>query len=245
ALELPDLGEMSFQLTLINQEGAGGQALVQARDHALELARRAVANNPDDYRNQLWLGQVAFLAKQLQEAEKAFREAYRLAGNVPETQAALLLFLASTDAKKAEAELAAIKAQAQQEPLPAVTASYYEAAGRLEDAAAQHEAALAARPGDVTVLANAAGFYLRTRQLAKAEPLLRKLIDPDTKAPEGTVSAARRNLALLLSLEGGYSRFREAIALLDKNDQDMETQHTRALVLATQSGFRRDALRLL
>src|SRR5262249_40410750 len=149
-----DLGRMAFQLNLINQEGAGGQGFTQAQEDALKLARQAVAKDPKDYHKQLWLGQVAFMAKQTDEAEKAFREAYRLASDAPETQAALLLFLANTDAKKAEAELAEIKAQAPQEQLPAVTASYYEAIGRLEDAAAQHEAALAARPGDVTVLGN-------------------------------------------------------------------------------------------
>src|SRR5262249_7646190 len=82
ALEAPGLGRLAAELSL--RTGTG----TEARQRALELARRPVragSKNPDDH---LWLGQVAWAAGQLEEAEKAFRRARDLAQKAPHTRPA-------------------------------------------------------------------------------------------------------------------------------------------------------------
>src|SRR5205085_5903237 len=59
----------SSDLTSKNQDSAA------IRAHALDLARKAVADPGADYRSYLWLGLVAGAAEQSQEAEKALRKA--------------------------------------------------------------------------------------------------------------------------------------------------------------------------
>ena len=55
---------------------------------------------------------------------------------------------------------------------------------------------MAAHPNDAAVLRSAADFLTRTGQSDQAVPLLRKLIDPASRAPEDTLVWARRTLAL-------------------------------------------------
>src|SRR5439155_14065036 len=156
-------------------------------------------------------------AGQPDEAERSFRRARDLADSNPDTWVALILFLTRADAKKAEAELEQAKARLPKGQLPLVLAPCYEALGRREQAGEQYQLALAAKPGDPQVLRTAAAFYAHTGQPAKAAPLLRQLIDPQTKAPDTTVAWARRALASALSVTGNYHQFREALALVDAN----------------------------
>src|SRR5262249_49706486 len=96
---------------------------------------------------------------------------------------------------------------------------------------------------------NAANFYHRMGEPAKAEQLLRRLLDPKTRAPETTVTWARRVLAVVLASDGNYLHFREALALLEENSKAtkdaMEDRQAQGLVLATQPSRRRDAIRVL
>src|SRR5205085_8986245 len=160
----------------------------------------------------------------------------------------LVLFLARTDAPKAEAELEAAKAKLAKDVLPLVLAPCYEGLGRTEQAAGQYQLALAARPDDPAVMRDAAGFYARTGQPAKAVPVLRRLIDPATKAPEATVAWARRALAVTLPVMGDYRQFREAIALVEANGTGdkaaAEDRLTKALLLALQPASRKEAIAL-
>jgi tetratricopeptide (TPR) repeat protein len=244
-----DLGRLAAQLSLL---GSGGEEVLdpeQARRRALRLARQTVAGKTTDYRDHLWLGQMAHLAGQPREAEQAFRRALSLARTNPEPWVTLLLFLARTDPKKAEAELAEARRALAPEQLPLVLATCYEALDRPKKAGAQYRAALAARPDDPVVLRNVAAFYERSGQPDRAEPLLRQLIDPRTKAPRATADWARRVLALALASRGGYARFREARRLCqargELGEPSLEDRRVLALVLATQPSQRREAIRLL
>jgi len=206
-----DLSQMAAALSLV---GTAGE---QGKEHALDLARKAAADNPKEYRDQLWLGQVASSVGKMEEAEKAFRQARQLDDTAPITWVALIQFLAPRDPKKADAELAAAQVKLAKNQLPAVLAAAHEALGRTQDAEEQYLAILGAKPGDTQALFRAASFYIRTSQLAKAEPLLRKLFDPKLAAPPEAAAWARRELALHLASRGGYPLFREAVALLDAN----------------------------
>jgi tetratricopeptide (TPR) repeat protein len=119
-----------------------------------------------------------------------------------------------------------------------LAADLAEAGGRREEADRLLREARQYHPGDPRL----------ARRLAHTEPVLRRLIDPAARAPAAVVAWARRELALRLAARGDYRRFQEAVALLDQNDKEApasaEEQRARALVLATQPGRRRDALRL-
>jgi len=150
--------------------------------------------------------------------------------------------------RKPEAEAALEKARgsiaADQAPL--ALAQCYEAVGHRDRAEEQYRAALKSRPEAVPVLRGVSDFYLRSGQFENAEPLLRRLADARTKAPPGDVSWARRNLAVGLAVGGSYRRFQEALALLEANVPGgaVEDQRAKALVLGTQPGRRREAIRL-
>jgi tetratricopeptide (TPR) repeat protein len=247
ALASPDLGRIASQLTLLSQQGVEGPESAQARKRALEIARQTVVNSKD-YRDYLWLGQLAILADKPDEAEKALREARTLAEAVPDTWAALVFFLAKTDVKKAEAEMAQARAKLPKEAVPIVLATCYEALGRPEQAEEHYRAALAAKPDDPAVLRRVASFYSRIGQLAKTEAPLRKLIESRTGVAEDTVLWARRHLALALAFQGQEGRFQEALELIAANGKTKgptaEDRQTRALVLATRPNHRQAAIKL-
>jgi tetratricopeptide (TPR) repeat protein len=240
---------MAAALALVSPPGAEG-ADADGREQALRLARKAAADNPKEARDHLWLGQVATAVGQTEEAEKAFRQARRLDEKNPATWVALILFLASRDAKKAEAELTAAQGKLTKEQLPPVLAVGYEALGRLQEAEERYVAMLAANPKDAALMFVAAGFYSRTGQSTKAEPWLRTLLEPQLKAPESAVNWARRELALVLANKGAYPAFREALALLEghaktSSREDPDDRRVKALVLAAQPAHRREAISLL
>jgi tetratricopeptide (TPR) repeat protein len=248
ALETRDLGQIAAALAFL-KPGKGDGRVSEEQQKALERARKAAASKPTDYRDQLALGQVAAALGHAEEAETAFRQACQLADTEPNTWAALILFLAARDAKKAEVELNAARQKLPKDRLPAVLAAGYEALGKTKDAEEQFIALLTAKPSDPAILAAMARFYLRTGSTAKAEAPLRKLIDPQLKAPETVAAWARRELAVVLAGTGSYAQFREAIALLDarpsKKSESLEDRQARCLILATQPAHRSEAIALL
>jgi predicted Zn-dependent protease len=243
ALAVRDLGQLAAALEMVDQRGLVS-AETPGTEKALRLAHKAAGDNPNNYRDQLWLGQVAAIAGRAGEAEDAFLKARALDANVPAVWAALIQFLATRDVPRAEAELAAARQKVRKDQLPAVLAAGYEALGRLSEAEAQYVAMLAAKPSEPAILAEAARFYGRTSQPAKAEPVLRKLI---AARPTSAMMTAwvRRELAQTLAVQGGYPRFREALSLLETNaigGETTEDRQVKAFVLATQPFQRRAAI---
>src|SRR5437763_1444947 len=134
-----------------------------------------------------------------EEAEQAFRRAHQLADTNPAPWAALILFLAQSNQSRAAAELAEAERALPGDTAHLALAACHEALGRANQAEQHYQAAVAARPTDATALYASAAFYLRTSQSAKAEPLLRTLIDPATTVGEDIAAAARRDLAIALA----------------------------------------------
>ena len=100
-----------------------------------------------------------------------------------------------------------------------------------------------------TAAALLASFYLRENQSCKAEPHLRRIVDPGSIAPAEQAAWARRHLALHLSAGKSQSSFDEAMTLIDTNlaadSGSLPDQRAQAFVLGTQSGKSREAIRLL
>src|SRR5262249_39043502 len=142
---------------------------------------------------------------------------------------------------KAQVRLAADKAALALAPT-------YEALGKLELAEKNYQATLAVNPANPAALNNLAGFYTRTGKSVKAEPILRKILMVETKAPKAMAASARRSLALILAARGDVGRFQDALKLLDENTKEGHNaaDHlTRALVMASRPDKRPDAIQLL
>jgi tetratricopeptide (TPR) repeat protein len=189
------------------------------------------------------------MAGQPQEAEAAFRKAHELEPQAPDAWVALILYLAPKNPARATEELQAAQRALRGPGAAVALAPCWEALGKKQDAEAILTKALAAAPQDARLLSQCAGFYVRNGQSARAEALLRRLIDPAAAAPEGTVVRARRELAVLLTRAGGSQGFREALALLEENAKVSKTNlfdlRTKGLVLATHPAHRSEAIVLL
>jgi tetratricopeptide (TPR) repeat protein len=234
-----DLQRLAAAVSLRNQDAT----------RAVELARQAVSADSKDYRDFLWLGQVlAASGKQPQEAETKLRRAVELGDTVPETWLALIRFLALTNPSQAEATLQQARAKLPADQAALALAQGYEALGKTDQAREQYQAALTAKPDDVTVVNRVALFSMRNNRQAEAEPLLRQVLDRKFKASDSDIAWARRRLALVLATSGDYRRFLEGLKLVglslddagkiieDKrtSDEPLEDQRARARVLATQ-----------
>src|SRR5262249_52943355 len=112
---------------------------------------------------------------------------------------------------------------------------------------AHYRAALAAQPDDLAVVRSVAGFYQRSNQPARAEPLLRALLDPRRKAPAADVAWARRPPAPGLAAGDEYQQFLNALQLIEVNLQaripSLDDLRARAVILATRPSHRTEALR--
>jgi tetratricopeptide (TPR) repeat protein len=241
------LGQLAAEMSLRHQD----------QQRALELASRAVSSDSKDYRDHLWLGQLYLATGRRAEAGTALRRAVTLAGDAPETWVGYVEYLARTDPKDRPVSLQTIQVEdaihEARSKLPPDRASLalahcYETTGHVDQAEGQFQAALAANPGDAAPLQAIAGFYARTGQATKAEPYLREILDPRTKASESQMAWARRQTALRLTAQGGYPRIREALALIDRNlrahGESVEDQRLKALLLTQQPGGRQEAIRI-
>jgi tetratricopeptide (TPR) repeat protein len=252
-INTPELGRIAAELVLVAPEEGSEDSKKEARKQAFERAQKQVKESKD-HRDFLWLGRMAALAGQTDEAEKAYRRARDLAPTAPETWTSLILLLARSDATKAEKaraeeELAQAQKQLIGDEAAPKLALCQEALGHNDQAEKLYLAALARRTNDANLLQMLATFYARTGQPARMEPVLSRLIEHDTGAPETTVGWARRTLAINLATRGGYRGFQDALKLLEKvaDDQDGsgEDRYARGIVLATQPAHRAEAIQLL
>lgn len=243
---IEDLLKTSAPVGLLGQLAAEKSLRNQDQGQALELARQAIAPDSKDYRDRLWLAQMLWAAKKPAEAEAELRRTVEMASGEPEVWLALVQFLAETDQKLAAEKVLEQAGQKLPADLVELTmARGYDRIGNREEAEEHYHAALKARPDDTAIMLNLANFYLGTQKPDQAKILLKKVIDPDLKAPQAVVASARRSMALSLA-NGDSQSFMEATSLLDKNILEegglLEDQRLKALLLASRPGHRREAI---
>jgi predicted Zn-dependent protease len=235
-------------------------AEIALRNHepsrALVLAQQAVPATSGDYRDQLWLAQVQWLAGHSALAEETLRLAVKANSRMPEVWVALAHHLARTG-KSGEVDklLEEVRQKLPADRLTLTLARCNEGAGRHAKAEELYKKALAVPkrslgtrrkyPADFVAVRCLAEFYCRSDQFAKAEPYLRMLIDPQVLAPGNLTAWASRQLALGLAA----GDFQQALALLKNNRSSkvpaVEDERAYAFVLGSQSVHRQEALRLL
>lgn len=240
------LGQLSASLALVDPDEAADAPA--RRKKALEMARQVVRAGSGGYRDHLWLGQLAWLAGERQEAERALRQARQLAPAEPATWVALVAVVAQLDRERARGEAAeAAKALKPGKDALAVLACH-ELAGQDREARQLAEQALRDQPGEPRVLAEVAAFHVRNGRPEQAEPLWRQVLAARTKAPAALARACRRVLAVQLALKMSYPAYKEALTLIEKNLEKgnaVEDRRVKAVVLATRPAQRAEAIRLL
>lgn len=235
-----DLGRMAAELSLFAHNPV----------RALELAQQAVSSNSANYRDHIWLAQVQAAAGQAKEAEQSFRRALELGRKEPAAWMALVSYLARRQQSQQAEELL----RDAQTTLPAAQVSLtlaigFEMLGKQQEAETNYKAALAKRPGDVAALAQIARFYVAVGRRPDAEPHFRFLLGGKVKITDAEKHFARRGLALCLADQDDFTRFNQALGLLQENAKHAvdsnEDQRVLGAVLATRPSRRREAIGIL
>ncbi len=166
------------------------------------------------------------------EAEKAFRRALTLNDKAVESWISFVQFFASSDQlAKAKEVVGEAAGKIPAKEAPAALAQCYEVLRDAEQvqkktdeatedgarAQQKYEAAMAAAPDDPQIIRRVADFYLRSRQLASAEPLLKQLLAGKGNPPADDVVWARRQLAMTWASYGGYANLQRASKLIEEN----------------------------
>jgi tetratricopeptide (TPR) repeat protein len=184
------------------------------------------------------------------EGEEALRRAVRQRGDLAETWLALIAHLARVEqVRDAEEVREEMRRCLPADQVPLALAVCEEVLDRLDDAEAQYRQALARTPNDGAVLQRAARFYLRLNRTGQAEPLLRRMLAPETDVSAVNQTWARRHLSLLLAFDRGDSGYRLALALLDENPRPavdaVLDRRARLFIQGTRAEERSAAVRLL
>jgi tetratricopeptide (TPR) repeat protein len=226
-------------------------------DKALAEARRAVAADSNNFRDHVWLGQMAWAAGHTDEAVSSLRRAVALAETRPEPWVALVRCLTWLGQKdRAEEAIRQAEKKLPRERGRVALAHCYAAVGQDRRAEELYHAALKDTPDDLAVLANLADFYLLRGRVEAADPHLRRIIRLKVGTLEET--AARRALALALAAKEDPRLAHQALVVLGVLDkegqltppperQTPEDLRARALVLGRSRSLRlrREAVRLI
>lgn len=213
----------------------------------LDKARRLAPESSRDYRDHLWMGQLqAALASKPAETERAFRRAVELAPTAGETWVGLVFFLMAAGQKqKAEAATAQAETNLTTPEAQPGLALCLEAIGQKDKAEKKLVDAASKLPEDAAIQRGLASLYLRTGDLNKAEPILKRL----SEGSSAGAGWARRQQAMLLVQTGSYARIREALPLIEQNlsaaNATPEDQRAKAILLALQPQHRAEAIQAL
>jgi cellulose synthase operon protein C len=207
-------------------------------DRALELARKAVAANPDDFRERLWLVQVLLASQQrpdrLAEAEAELRSAVNAVRTDPDRWMTLVQFLAQTKQMEKAEQTVRDAELALKDKWPIGLARCCEALGQvykllgqdaqktkiwLDTATQWYKTAQNAKPDDPAATHQLVEYLLRSGQRKDVELQLTSILEKNqVNGPKSTdeVAWARRTLALcLLMNDDDYRQSRKALELLE------------------------------
>jgi tetratricopeptide (TPR) repeat protein len=218
------------------------------QEAAVEEAAKLVQAGSRDAGGVFLYAQSLDLAGKQEAAEKAYRTALESPGmdRFPEIWVQFVRFLVRTG-QKAKAEV--LTQEAEKKVAAGVLAQCYEALNQPGKAEEQYRTVLQANPSQpLPGLRNLVSFYERTGQFEKAEPYLRRLLEPQTKATPADMETARRALAVILASKSDYEKLQEGLALLEENAKggglSVLDQHAKAKIYAKHPYYWRQAIEL-
>jgi tetratricopeptide (TPR) repeat protein len=213
------------------------------REHAVELARRSLAERPEDAMRHVWLAEVLQLVEKRDEAIATLQKAVTLAPtDVRPWHAVFMYHLRGGDKGKAERTLLEmikqVKLDAGQKEF--VLAQGYEFLGKRPEALKHYRNASELAPKDIVILSRLAAVTLN-EDVATAEETLRKIV---ALAPDN--NRARQALATLLALRDGDGAWEEAQELLRQASADGASlaadDRLRAVLLVRRGGDRKERI---
>jgi predicted Zn-dependent protease len=228
------------------------EVYLQAADYtrALESAKKVIATstNPNDY---IWLSFVYSAVKKFPEARAALEQACQLI-DTPEPwipwKARVQFLVAHNLVADADAIVREIQQKVPRDKLARTLAECNEVLNREVEADRHYQSILEAAPNDWKVVSTVAAYYQRTHRFARAEPLLRKLIDGIPGVNTDTIHELRRELAIGLAESGNFHKCSEGLALIAQNVKEAGEERAdtlaRAVVLAKRPGGKLEAIRL-
>lgn len=219
----------SQQLT----EFASGREFRRDPNRAIEIARAAVSNRPDDPQAKVWLGRLLLVNKQFAESEQAFKQAIEISNDIRAWNGLFSFYLRTGATEKARATLAELASRVKLEPVDRdiVVAQGLELLGDWDQAMLKYQAVANESPKNALIQLRLAGIYLRSDP-GQAITCLRKALEWDPQ-----LAPARRMLAAILATRGTDAELHEAEALLNQVARPnipvaVEDRRLRALLLA-------------
>ncbi|MHB1556470.1 MAG: tetratricopeptide repeat protein [Isosphaeraceae bacterium] len=217
---------------------------------AEEIARKAVEANPGDFQARVWLAQVLFEERQIDQAEAELRKAVDAAKADPERWLTLLRFdVLNRRMEKAEQVVQEAEASLTGSPLdlarlcqslgaayattdPDLARPWFDRARGWFDKAR----AVSKDPGDLTINRRFAEFLLQAGQNAEAEGYLKEILTRAAGKSSDAAAWARRNLARIYALSMP-PRIAEALALFadQKGRAGAEADDLRILALVHEA----------
>jgi tetratricopeptide (TPR) repeat protein len=205
---------------------------------AVDQARRYAAAQPDDYRGQVWLGQLLGILGRDADAESALRAALRMAPQEIAVWTSLVSYLA----QRGKTEQARTVIEEARHNLPAERADLgmaacFEVLGDVERAATHIHSAVSGGAEAQATWRVAGEFYARHNRWNEAETSLRQAL---SLAPHN--ADVRRTLAIVLGSRGQYRAWLEAVKLVDANlaerPASREDRRAKAILLSSRESSR-------
>ena len=199
---------------------------------AEEIARKAVAAKPADFRERLLLVNTLLAGEHRSEAETVIREAIDLSKNDPARWITLVeVLLFNKQSVKAAQAIKDAEASLPKPQVPLALAQCCELMGKAYEGSDEnqkkqwyaqakgwYEKAQAAHPDDLSITRRLTTFFLQTKQIAQVEAQLNAILKRGSKPQSAeTIAWARRMLALTLASD--RQRVRDALSILEPTVQ--------------------------
>ncbi|MDA0832302.1 MAG: tetratricopeptide repeat protein [Planctomycetota bacterium] len=181
-----------------------------------------VAEDSEDYRDQLWVSQLRQVrGLDSAEVEAPLRKAISMAPDAPDVWLSLIGFLVR-EQRIEEAEVAIGQAESAlpKEVLREALGRCFELVGDTDKAEEQYRKDVDDEPTNVARLIRLSDFYIRYGRLKDAELFLNRIVDPKTKAQDFAVAWARRRQALQIASSRRFDDTARALELLESNIRD-------------------------
>lgn len=194
-------------------------------DQALGMAIN-VAEDSEDYRDHLWVSQLRQVrGLPSADVEAPLRKAIAMAPDAPEAWLTLINFLVREKRlEEAEVSIGQAETALPQNAVRETLGRCYELVDEPNKAEEQYRRDVEDEPTNVARLIRLCDFYIRYGRADDAELYLKRIVDPQTEAPDFAVAWARRRQALQIASSRRFDDTTRAIELLEQNVRDRKYQ---------------------
>jgi tetratricopeptide (TPR) repeat protein len=182
------------------------------------IITQTVSKDSTDPQDHVWLGKMFWDTGDRIRALDEFRKATAQAGKVPQNWVTLVQALtANGQIEEAQKAVEEARRQLPADSAAATLAVCQEITRQFDESASEYAKAFQARPSDPQLLRGYARLLLSLGKTRQAMDLFQRVIDNSTGLTREDVAWARRNLAIVSTVEGKPEQFRRSLELLKQN----------------------------